>query len=172
MDATLARTVVASPAETRAADAMPARATVSERLRSVRPEVADLIDRCRMTILAPSNDRGLPRALRLALVTRVAARCGATDVARGYRAALEALPFLPIADGAAPETLATPQLAALTRHADLLTQAPTDLGAGDLAALEAVGLSAGAIVALTQIVAFANFEARVAVGLDALGRGA
>lgn len=169
MDATLARTIVASPAEERGADAMPARATVSERLRAVRPEIADLLDRCRIAILNPIDDQGLPRALRLALVARAAAQCGATDLARGYRAGLEAPPVLPIADGAPADALATPRLAALTRHADRLTLAPTDLGAVDLAALEAAGLSAGSIVALTQIVAFANFEARVAIGLDALG---
>lgn len=165
MDATLARTVIASPAETRDA-------AWSDRLRRVRPEVADLVDRCRATILTPADDQGLPRALRLALVARVAARCGASDLAHGYRAMLEALPFLPIADGASADTLAAPCLVALVRHADRLTRAPEDLDAAALAALEAAGLSVGAIVALTQIVAFANFEARVAIGLDALERAA
>ncbi|MBP0574919.1 hypothetical protein J8J40_27870, partial [Mycobacterium tuberculosis] len=64
MDATLARTIVASPAETRAA--VSAGATLSDRLRRVRPEVADLVDRCRVTILTPADDQGLSRPLRLA----------------------------------------------------------------------------------------------------------
>lgn len=168
MDATLARTVVASPAETRGAVTTAAGARWADRLRMVRPEVADLIDRCRATILTPADDQGLPRALRLALVARVAAECGAGDLARAYRAALEARPFLPIADGAPADTLSTPRLVALTRHADRLTLAPTNLDAAALAALQAAGLCAGAIVALTQVVAFANFEARVVLGLEVL----
>lgn len=165
MDAPSARTVVHSPAGPLGSTAA---ATVSDRLRRLRPEVADLVDRCRVTILTPDDDQGLSRPLRLALVARVALRCGATDLARGYRAQLEAPPLLPIADGAPAAALAAPRMGAIIDHADRLTLAPTDLDAAALVALETAGLSAGAIVALTQIVAFANFEARVAMGLAAL----
>jgi uncharacterized protein YciW len=60
-------------------------------------------------------------------------------------------------------------LAALLVHTDLLTEHPAEATRDDLAALHAVGLDTTDIVTAAQLIAFVNFQLRVAAGLALLG---
>ena len=60
-------------------------------------------------------------------------------------------------------------LAALLAHTDLLTTRPAEATRDDLAALHAAGLDTTDVVTAAQLVAFVNFQLRVAAGLALLG---
>jgi len=59
-------------------------------------------------------------------------------------------------------------LAAIARHADLVTLTPAAATEADIRALAQAGLSNPQIVALSELIAFVNFETRVAAGLRLL----
>lgn len=106
-----------------------------------------------------SDPGRLSPVVRRALAARVAAQHGATVLAEHHRShdAVD----LDVAS-------ADPAVAALVRHADLLSLAPALVTPQDVAALEDAGLDADAIVLLSQVVAVTAYEARLVTGLRLL----
>ena len=139
------------------------------RARRFRPEFVEGAELCRLSVLQPANDQGLAPALRVALARRLAALNAdqaliADDGA--HLAQLEPAEQLrALAEGASDldEPLAT-----IARHADLVTLTPSRGAASDIARLAAAGLNNPQIVALSELIAFVNFQTRVAAGLRLL----
>ncbi len=64
------------------------------------------------------------------------------------------------------------RLGAALRHADLLTTAPSAATAQDLQNLKDAGLTAAAILSLSQTIAFVSYQLRLIAALRALGEQA
>jgi uncharacterized protein YciW len=135
--------------------------------RRFRPEFVDGTEICRASVLHPANDQGLGADLRLALALRMARLNAHKTLAADYRAQLLALEptlqIIALADGA---TDLEEPLATIARHVDLITLEPIKAAASDIARLAAAGLSNPQIVALSELIAFVNFQVRVATGLS------
>ncbi|QWW71122.1 CMD domain-containing protein [Rhizobium sp. WYJ-E13] len=142
------------------------------RIRRERPDYVEGTELCRQTVLAPSHGFDIGPAMRAALAARMARLIGRNDLARTYGLMLE--------ETGSDETLAAIASAAefpanagiftqaLVRHADLVTKTPRNNTKADIEHLEAAGLSNPQIIALSELIAFVNFEARVIIGLEAL----
>lgn len=141
-------------------------------LRRARPEYVAGVEACRASVLTPEEDHHLPSALRTAAALRMARRIGVAAQVDIYRRRLAALApdaqRRALADGARPETL-TPWLAVVAMHCDNVTQNPARCDRRDIERLQRAGMSTPQIVALSELIAFINFESRVAAGLAALG---
>lgn len=137
--------------------------------RRFRPEFVQGAELCRQSVLLPAEDKGLDRALRTALAQRIAALNADEILVADYAGQLSALnpaeDLLAVAGGATD--LAEP-LATIIRHVDLVTLTPAQAAASDIARLEAAGLDNPQIVALSELIAFVNFQTRVATGLRLL----
>ncbi|MRH87252.1 hypothetical protein GFY24_07205 [Nocardia sp. SYP-A9097] len=64
-----------------------------------------------------------------------------------------------------------PVLAAILRHAALVTTAPATATRGDIDALAAAGLSDRDIVTVAQLIGYVHFQVRVLAGLTLIGAG-
>lgn len=62
-----------------------------------------------------------------------------------------------------------PKLAAIIRHVDLVTQRPKDATRDDIDTLREAGVAGADIVRLAELIAFINYQIRVAAGLRLLG---
>ncbi|MGK3124595.1 CMD domain-containing protein [Candidatus Pantoea formicae] len=137
--------------------------------RRLRPEFVEGAEACRQSVLAPEEDQGLPADLRLALAQRMAVLNYDAPLQRDYQAQLAALnpseALLALASGC---TVADEPLATIARHADMVTQQPTQATEQHIRLLEQAGLSNPQIVALSELIAFVNFQTRVAAGLRLL----
>ncbi|MDI9276769.1 hypothetical protein QMZ65_06040 [Pantoea sp. EABMAA-21] len=134
--------------------------------RRLRPEFVEGAEACRVSVLAPEEDQGLPADLRLALAQRMAVLNYDAPLQRDYQAQLAALnpseALLALASGCA---VAEEPLATIARHADMVTQQPIQATEQHIRLLEQAGLSNPQIVALSELIAFVNFQTRVAAGL-------
>lgn len=137
--------------------------------RRLRPEFVEGAERCRQSVLTPDDDQGLTADVRLALAQRMAAQNGDAALQRAYQAQLAqrqpSAALLALAEGAQPAETA---LAAMACHADLITQQPIQATEQHIRLLEQAGLSHPQIVALSELIAFVNFQTRVAAGLRLL----
>jgi uncharacterized protein YciW len=137
--------------------------------RRFRPEFVEGAELCRLSVLAPKTDQGLPPVLRLALARRMAALNKDQVLVEGYDAELASLEPTPaelaLAHG---DTDLEEPLATIARHADLVTMMPSKAARSDIERLEAAGLTNPQIVALSELIAFVNFQTRVAAGLRLL----
>lgn len=104
-------------------------------------------------IFTPKEPGGLSHADRFTLAARMARLSGDDQLAAAYAKAA----------GAAPA--ANPRMAAIMRHADLVTRSPRDATAADIAALQSAGVAAADIVRLSQLIAFVSYQVRVVAGL-------
>jgi uncharacterized protein YciW len=137
--------------------------------RRQRPEFVDGTEACRASILSPENDLGLTSDFRAALAARLATAIGQPVLGTLYRDYLSKSPspvLQAIANGDAAS--GDPVLVAMVRHADLVTQTPRQSCKQDIEALAAAGLTNPQIVAISELVAFVNYEARVVAGLALL----
>lgn len=134
--------------------------------RRFRPEFVEGAELCRLSVLQPEDNQGLEPVLRLALAHRMAALNAAEELMADYELQLAALSpseqLLKLANGEADldEPLAT-----IVRHADLVTMTPSEAAASDMTRLQQAGLNNAQIVALSELIAFVNFQTRVAAGL-------
>lgn len=140
-------------------------------IRRERPEFVEGTELCRETVLTPNHGFGLSHALRAALASRMARFIGREDLAAVYDLMLDDAGSDPdltaIASGA--ETAATDAFtSAIIRHADLVTRTPRNSSRADIERLEKAGLSNPQIIALSELIACVNYEARVLVGLSLL----
>lgn len=141
-------------------------------LRRRRPEFVDGAEICRHAVLSPAKDQGLPQGLRFALAARMA-RLNRDDALTAiYDQGLENIgpdgSQAKIAAGNTPET-ADILLAAILRHCDLITLDPGRSTKADIERLTAAGLTNPQIVALSELIAFVNFQTRITAGLRLLG---
>ncbi len=111
--------------------------------------------RNQQAVIAPADPGGLPPAERLFLASRIARLNGDADLAAQYT-------------GGAPSPEDSRWMAIL-RHVDLVTTHPKDATQGDIAALREAGVTEPAIVRLSQLIAFVNYQVRVIAGLRLIG---
>ncbi len=120
-------------------------------------------------VLSPKVPGGIARSERAALACRMARLSGETQLAAHYET------LIPRADAA--EAMANPsfdgggdrRLSALIRHVDLVTQAPKDATRDSITALRDAGIAEADMVRLSELIAFINYQIRVAAGLRLLG---
>lgn len=134
-------------------------------LRRLRPEFVEGAAACEASVLAPARDQGLSPDLRRALCRRMAMLNADAALAADY-----GLPDDPVMRRVAEGATDLPEpLAAIARHADRITRTPALASREDIAALEAAGLDNPQIVALSELIAFVNFQTRIAAGLRLMG---
>lgn len=142
------------------------------RVRRERPDYVEGTELCRRTVLEPGHGFGIGHATRAALAARMARLIGRHDLARTYDLMLQLAgsdeTLAAIASGLELAPDADIVTHALVRHADLVTKTPRDNTRADIERLEAAGLSNPQIIALSELIAFVNYEARVIAGLEAL----
>jgi CMD domain protein len=140
-------------------------------LRRQRPDVVKYTQTSDDAIFSPTDDGGLTRAERAAAALRIATLIGDTGLQEHYRNRLAPLDpdgvLRKAAEGGA-SAAGNARRAAVFWHVERASSDPGEAKASDLAALRAVGLSPHAIVSLSQVIAFVNFQARVAAALRML----
>jgi CMD domain protein len=140
-------------------------------LRRQRPDVVKYTQTSDDAIFSPHDDGGLTRAERAAAALRIATVIGDTGLQEHYRARLAPLDadgtLRKGAEGGATAA-GNARRAAIFWHVERASSEPGEATAGDLDALRAVGLSPHAIVSLSQVIAFVNYQARVAAALRML----
>lgn len=141
-------------------------------LRRRRPEFVSGAEACRSSVLTPQNDLGLACTLRAALARRMVAQNADVVLLAQYDDLLEPMVLsageTALARGDKPEALPAP-LDTIARHADLVTIKPRDASADDIKRLAAAGLTNPQIVALSELIAYVNFQTRIVAGLRLLG---
>lgn len=134
--------------------------------RRFRPEFVGGAEQCRLSVLTPKEDLGLSATLRAALARRIAALNNDAPLIGEFDAMLASYQpdatLLALAAGELPQN---ERLATLARHTDLVTLTPGEADVSAITRLEQVGLSAAQIVALSELIAFVNFQTRIAAGL-------
>ena len=135
-------------------------------IRRLRPEFVEGAEACRLSVLTPEEEQGLPVELRLALARRMAVLNDDVPLQRDYQAQLTALdPSEALLALAAGDVVNEEPLATLARHTDLVTQQPIQATEQHIRLLEQAGFSNPQIVALSELIAFVNVQTRVAAGL-------
>ena len=143
-------------------------------LRRQRGDVVKHLQGSDDAIFRPADDGGLTRAERAAAALRVATLLRDETLTAHYRARLAALD----PDGTLAKTIeggarmTEPRWDAIVAHVDLVTRGPGSAERKDIDNLLAAGLSSHAVVSLSQLIAYANFQSRVLAGLRALGGAA
>ena len=141
-------------------DVVGALAELDEETAAARLAKPDVVHHTQQAHERLFSDPGrLSPALRRAIAARVAEQHGADRLAEHHRR--------PDAVDLAVAT-ADPSVAALVRHADLLSLAPALVTPADVTALAEAGLDADAVVLLAQVVAVTAYEARLVTGLRLL----
>ncbi|MEJ6781041.1 CMD domain-containing protein [Aminobacter sp. Piv2-1] len=134
--------------------------------RRFRPEFVEGAELCRISVLQPKIDQGLAPSLRVALAHRMAVLNADQALIAEYSALLAAhdpsAELLALAQGT---TDLNEPLATIARHVDLITMTPIEAEASNIAKLAEAGLDNPQIVALSELIAFINFQTRVATGL-------
>lgn len=142
-------------------------------LRRQRPDVVKHLQGSDDVIFSPRDDGGLTRAERAAAALRVSMLLRDTVLSEHYRARLATLDpdgsLAGTVEGSARMT--EPRWDAILAHVDLVTRGPGSAERRDIDNLLAAGLSSHAIVSLSQLIAYVNFQSRVLAGLRML-RGA
>lgn len=134
--------------------------------RRFRPDFVEGAQMCRQSVLAPAAGLGLDTDLRIAVARRIASLNRDEILVADYSAQLAALQpseqLLALAQGA--KELSEP-FATIARHVDLVTLTPSQAVGSDIERLSQAGLNNPQIVALSELIAFVNFQTRVAMGL-------
>lgn len=139
-------------------------------LRRERPEISRLSQKSHEAALTPREPGNIGNGERAALACRMARLLKDDRLAAHFEAMLEAADEPALAAIADPKSAAPskPRLAAMVRHVDLVTQDPGSTMRTDIEALRAAGLTDRDIVTLSGLIAFVNYQARVAAGLRVL----
>lgn len=124
-------------------------------LRARRAEIRTRTQAAHDALLTPRRPGLFPAAERAAVAERIATLAGDATLAAHYRG---------LAAGADART-------ALIAHAERVTLSPRDSRPEHLGALEAAGLDAHGVVALSQLIALVNYQVRLLAGLCALAGG-
>jgi CMD domain protein len=139
-------------------------------LRRERPDVVKHLQGSDDAIFSPADDGGLTRPERAAAALRIAELLRDEALTAHYKARLAALDpagaLLKTVAGGAQMT--DPRWDAVLAHVDLVTRGPGAATRDDIETLAAAGLSSHAIVSLSQLISYVNFQSRVLAGLRAL----
>ena len=135
---------------------------------SARADVVAMTRQAAAAALLPEEPGGLSHGERAALAVRVARLHEEAGLAQHYARLLAQA-----GAGRATAALADPafkgggdaRLAALIAYTDLVSLAPKDTVAGDIAALKAAGIDDADIVRLAELTAFLAYQLRVVAGL-------
>ncbi len=139
-------------------------------LRRQRPDVVKHLQGSDDAIFSPADDGGLTRAERAAAALRVATLLRDEALGEHYRTRLTTLD----PDGTLAMTveggarITEGRWDAILAHVDLVTRGPGSAERRDIDNLLAAGLSSHAVVSLSQLIAYVNFQSRVLAGLRAL----
>jgi CMD domain protein len=139
-------------------------------LRRQRPDVVKHLQGSDDVIFSPQDDGGLTRVERGAAALRVATLLRDPVLSEHYRARL--VPLDP--EGTLAKTVeggsrtTEPRWDAILAHVDLVTRGPGSADRKDIDNLLAAGLSSHAVVSLSQLIAYVNFQSRVLAGLRML----
>jgi uncharacterized protein YciW len=131
-------------------------------LRRRRPDVVARMQASDQAIFAPADDGGFGAAERAALALHIAVLLRDAGLERHYRARLEAL------QATATAGVADARWQAMLAHAERVTVNPSSAMRAHIEGLIDAGLSAQAVVALSQLIAYVNFQSRVRAGLNML----
>lgn len=141
---------------------------------SMRGKLMDLTQASYQAALLPKDAGNLPANLRAALACRMARISLQQGLAQHYADLLAGY------GGAAdPDQLAMPgkmppadepRLAAIIDYVDLVTERPKDASEETINALRSVGIEEPDIVRLAGLVAFVNYQLRVAAVLSVMGK--
>jgi len=129
-------------------------------LRRERPEAVKHLQGSDDAIFAPAHHGGLTRPEREAAALRVAGLLRDSVLEEHYHRRLVALGEMHALNGARGECILA--------HVDRITLDPAEATKADIDALLAAGLSPHAIVSLSQLIAYVNFQSRVLAGLRML----
>lgn len=141
-------------------------------LRRQRPEIVRLTQLSEEAALRPRDEGHFDRNTRAALACRMARLLKDAALVAHYAAMLEpANEQLMAVAGGSSAAEGDVRRAAILRHVDLVTLTPGRATRDDIKALRGFGLSEADIVTLSGIIAFVNFQARVAAGLRMLKGG-
>ena len=139
-------------------------------LRRERPDVVKHLQGSDNVIFSPADDGGLTRAERAAAALRVATLLRDETLGGHYRARLATADpsgaLGKTVEGKA--TMTEPRWDAILAHVDLVTRGPGSAERRDIDNLLAAGLSSHAVVSLSQLIAYVNFQSRVLAGLRML----
>jgi uncharacterized protein YciW len=129
-------------------------------LRRQRPDVVKHCQGSDDAIFAPAHHGGLTRPEREAAAMRVANLLRDTALEEHYHRRMVALGEMHPLNGARGECILA--------HVDCVTMSPADATKADIDALLAASLTPHAVVSLSQLVAYVNFQSRVLAGLRML----
>jgi len=129
-------------------------------LRRQRPDVVRHLQGSDDAIFAPAHHGSFTRPEREAAALRVATLLRDSALEEHYQRRLVALGETNPLTGARGE--------AILAHIDCVTMTPDSARQADLDRLSAVGLTPHAIVSLSQLIAYVNFQSRVLAGLRML----
>jgi len=139
-------------------------------LRRQRPDVVKHLQGSDDVIFSPADDGGLTRPERAAAALRVATLLRDAVLSEHYRVRLAALDpegaLAKSVEGSARITEG--RWDAILAHVDLVTRGPGAAERKDIDNLLAAGLSSHAVVSLSQLIAYVNFQSRVLAGLRML----
>jgi CMD domain protein len=140
------------------------------KLRRERPDVVKHLQGSDDVIFSPADDGGLTPPERAAAALRIAELLRDDVLVTHYRARLASLDpsgvLAKTVEGGAQLTDA--RWDAIVTHVDLVTRGPGAATREDIEGLTAAGLSSHAIVSLSQLISYVNFQARVLAGLRML----
>jgi uncharacterized protein YciW len=129
-------------------------------LRRQRPDVVRHLQGSDDAIFAPAHHGGLTRPEREACALRVASLLRDSVLEEHYHRRLVALGEMHPLNGARGEVIMA--------HIDCVTMAPDSATQADLDRLLAAGMTPHAVVSLSQLIAYVNFQSRVLAGLRML----
>lgn len=128
------------------------------------PELEPHVAAFRDAVLNPEDDLGLPSALRWVVAAYIASCLGDEELAVMYRRVCSVSKDV----GFVPEEFSKELEEILTAYAGKATNAPRSISRGDVDDLVQAGLNTPQIVALSELIAFVNFECRIRMGLDTM----
>jgi CMD domain protein len=138
-------------------------------LRRQRPDVVRHLQGSDDAIFAPSDDGGLSAGERAAAALRVAVLLRDAKLQGHYRTRLASLDGGGRLASSVADTstkVADPRWRAILAHVDRVTSDPDSARHEHIDGLLAAGLSPRAVLALSQLIAYVNFQSRVLAGLN------
>ncbi len=140
-----------------------------EKVVEGRADIMALTQATQEAVLNPQVPGGITAAERAALACRMARLHGESHLAAHYEAQIpqsdEAAAMAELSFDGGDDR----RLVALIQHVDLVTQAPKDATRDHISNLKNAGVTEADIVRLSELIAFVNFQVRVAAGLRLLG---
>lgn len=140
---------------------------------TMRGKLMELSEASYVAALLPENPGGLSRANRAAFACRMAKICQQAGLTQHYTELLasygsDADP-LQLADTRITPAADEPRLGAMVAYVELVTRAPKDARESDIESLRQAGIEESDIVRLAGLVAFVNYQLRVAAVLSVMG---